>query len=77
MHSNHSSITPRALILGICLVVLVVGIVSYAELVIANVQIGFLQFPPVVIGLFFFLVIGNRLVQPWTQRLALSQQELM
>jgi len=77
MHSNHSRITPRALILGICLVVLVVGIVSYAELVIANVQIGFLQFPPVVIGLFFFLVIGNRLVQPWIQRLALSQQELM
>ena len=57
------------------MVLLVCAIVSYAELVIADIQIGFLQFPPVVIGLFFFLVLVN---QPaFIKRFALTPQELI
>ena len=66
-----------ALLLGICLLVLVCFIVSYAELVISYIQIGFLQFPPVVIGLLFFIVIINRLIPRLNQRLKLSPRELM
>ena len=66
-----------ALLLGICLLILVCFIVSYAELVISYIQIGFLQFPPVVIGLFFFIVIINRLMPRLNQRLKLSSRELM
>ncbi len=66
-----------ALLLGVCLLILVCFIVSYAELVISYIQIGFLQFPPVVIGLFFFIVIINRLMPRLNQRLKLSSRELM
>ena len=66
-----------ALLLGICLLVLVCFIVSYAELVISYIQIGFLQFPPVVIGLFFFIVIINHIMTFLSQRLKFSSRELM
>jgi len=72
---SRSVISVRAIFLGLCLVLLVCSIVSYAELVIADIQIGFLQFPPVVIGLFFFLVLSNR--ARFIKRLALTQQELL
>jgi len=67
----------RALLIGICLVILICFIVSYAELVITYIQIGFLQFPPAVIGVFFFLVMASRLVRRFNQRLALAPHELM
>ena len=70
-------ISLSALLLGIFLLVLVCFIVSYAELVISYIQIGFLQFPPVVIGLLFFIVIINRLIPRLNQRLKLSPRELM
>ena len=70
-------ISLAALLLGILLLVLVCFIVSYAELVISYIQIGFLQFPPVVIGLLFFIVIINRLIPRLNQRLKLSPRELM
>ena len=57
------------------MVLLVCAIVSYAELVIADIQIGFLQFPPVVIGLFFFLVLVNQPV--FIKRFVLTPQELI
>ncbi|MXZ01750.1 hypothetical protein F4Y93_14315, partial [Candidatus Poribacteria bacterium] len=57
---NENRISGRALLLGICCVIVICCIVSYAELVITYIQIGFLQLPPAVIGLFFILVLGNR-----------------
>ena len=57
------------------MVLLVCAIVSYAELVIADIQIGFLQFPPVVIGLFFFLVLVNQPI--FIKRFVLTPQELI
>jgi len=67
----------RAILIGILFVVAICFIVSYAELVIMHIQIGFLQFPPVVIGIFFFLVLVNRLLGTISNRLKLSPQELM
>ncbi len=67
----------RAVLIGILFVVAVCFIVSYAELVIRYIQIGFLQFPPVVIGVFFFLVLANVPLQKLSKRLKFSHQELM
>ena len=67
----------RASVLGILFAVLTCFVVSYAELVIAYIQIGFLQLPPAVIGLFFFIIVLNRLAGKLNRRLSLSQQELM
>lgn len=67
----------RAVFLGIIFVIAVCFIVSYAELVIRYIQIGFLQFPPVVIGIFFFLVMANWLLQRIGKRWKFNYQELM
>lgn len=68
--------TWRVVVLGVPLVGLLVGIVSYAELVITYVQIGFLQLPPVVVGFLFFLVLGNRFVARFSVRYALRRSEI-
>ena len=70
-------ISKKALIIGIVFVVAICFIVSYAELVITYIQIGFLQLPPAVIGVFFFLVVASRLLKKLSPRLGLKQQELM
>ncbi|MBD3182811.1 hypothetical protein GF312_11010 [Candidatus Poribacteria bacterium] len=75
--SNRSGTSFRAIFLGIIFVVAVCFVVSYAELVIRYIQIGFLQFPPVVIGIFFFLVLGNGLLQKFLKRFQFSHQEMM
>ena len=67
----------RAILIGVCFVILICFIVSYAELVVAYIQIGFLQLPPAVIGVFFFLVIANRLGRKISHRFALAPHELM
>lgn len=75
--THENRISGRSILLGICFVVAICCIVSYAELVITYIQIGFLQLPPAVIGLFFFLVLGNRLLEKLNKRLGLSPRELM
>lgn len=70
-------ISIRAIAIGVLFVVAVCFIVSYAELVITHIQIGFLQFPPVVIGIFFFLVLANGLLGRVSGRLKLLPHELM
>lgn len=67
----------RAVSIGVLFVIAVCFIVCYAELVIRYIQIGFLQFPPVVIGIFFFLVLGNAVLARLSKRLNFSPQELM
>ena len=74
---NENRISGRSILLGICFVIAISWIVSYAELVITYIQIGFLQLPPAVIGLFFFLVLGNRLLEKLNNRFGLSPRELM
>ena len=74
---NENRLSGRSVLLGVCCVVVICCIVSYAELVITYIQIGFLQLPPAVIGLFFFLVLGNRLLAKLNDRFAFSPRELM
>lgn len=63
--------------LGLALVGVVCVVVSYAELVAMSIQIGFLQMPPVVIGIFFFIALVNRGMQRLRSRFGLSAGELM
>ncbi|MEO2005202.1 MAG: DUF6785 family protein, partial [Candidatus Poribacteria bacterium] len=67
----------RAMAIGVPLVVLICAIVSYAEQVLAYIQIGFLQLPPAVIGVFFFLVVGNKALGRLGRGVGLTRQELM
>jgi hypothetical protein len=70
-------LTARALLLGVLFVIIVCFIVSYAELVIMKIQIGVFQLSPVVIGIFFFVIIINRISGKISRRLNLSGSELM
>lgn len=70
-------VSARAVAIGLAMVVVVCLIVSFAEVVIVSIQIGFLQMPPVVIGLFFFLVLANQQVRRLGARLGLSPAELL
>lgn len=70
-------ISARALAWGLVLVVSVCAIVSYAELVLIHIQIGFLQMPPAVIGIFFFLVLVNNGLRALGRRLGLNPTELL
>lgn len=73
----RQGISLRAIVIGLLLVVVVCLIVSYTELVLMTMQIGFLQLPPAVIGLFVFLVILNNLLRRLGQRFSLSAAELL
>lgn len=63
--------------LGLVLVAITCCVVCYAELVTGRIQIGFLQMPPAVIGMFFFLVLANRAIVSLGRRLALSARETL
>src|SRR3989441_2730481 len=66
----------RALAVGAAGIVLVVLIVSWAELVTGRIMIGFLQLPPVVLPLLFLLVVVNRAVARRAPHRALSAAEI-
>lgn len=73
----RAGISLRAILIGVVLVLVVCFIVTWAELVNGRIQIGFLQMPPVVIGLFFFLMLANRAMQSIRVKLRLTAAELM
>lgn len=72
-----SCISHRAFLLGLFLVAITCFIVSYAELVIGRIQIGFLQMPPAAIGIFFFIIIFNKLLRKIATKFALNSAELI
>lgn len=67
--------TFRAILIGLVCVALVSFIVTWAELVTKYIQIGFLQLPPVVIGVLFFLILINRALRRFMR--PLTPQELV
>lgn len=77
LEKGKSGISVRALFIGIFLVVVVCFIVSYAELVIGRIQVGFLQMPPAAIGIFFFVVLLNKCLHRIAARFALNAAELI
>ena len=66
-----SALSLRALIVGIVCVALTCLVVCYAELVIAKIQIGFLQLPPVVVGMLVLLLGVQAILTRWSARLRL------
>jgi hypothetical protein len=74
---ERSGLSLRAVPIGLVLVVVVCFVVSYAELVIERIQIGFLQMPPAVIGIFFFLVLLNTQMRRLGHALSLTSSELL
>lgn len=71
----QSKLSARSLIIGLICSALVSFIVTWAELVTASIQIGFLQLPPVVVGILFLLIIANNFLARFRFN-PLSPQEL-
>jgi hypothetical protein len=67
----------RGLLIGTLLVPLTCFVVSWAEIVLMTLQIGYLQMPPAVVGLLLLMLPLNGLVRRLGARLALTAQELM
>jgi len=74
---ERTGVSPVALLLGLALCPGVSFIVAYAELVVAQMQVGILQFPPAVIGVFLFLTGVNALLRRVSRRLALTPAEMV
>lgn len=70
-------VTLRATLLGTVAVAFVAWVVTYAENVIAKIQIGFLQLPPVVLGLLVVLVIANKGIRRYAKRFAFTNAEIV
>ena len=73
----RSGVSWRALAIGLVLVVIVCFVVCWSELIITRIQIGFLQMPPVAMGLFFFIVLANGQMRKISRRLGLRAAELL
>src|SRR5947207_9689092 len=71
-----SALSARGLIVGIVCVALTCVVVCYAELVVAKIQIGFLQLPPVVAGMLVLLLGVQAVLSRWSARLRLRAHEL-
>ncbi len=74
---GRGGVTLRAILIGLVLVAVVCFVVSYTELVLGTIQIGFLQMPPAAIGIFFFLVLLNSQIRKLGQRFALRAGEML
>ncbi|MBM3495867.1 MAG: hypothetical protein FJX72_16315, partial [Armatimonadetes bacterium] len=74
--SLRPAMTFRAALIGVAMVGLTCVLVCYAELVVAKIQIGFLQLPPVVVGMLVLLLVARRFTGRISQRLSLAPHEL-
>ncbi len=71
-----SAMSPRALAVGLVCVAVTCVVVCYAELVVGKIQIGFLQLPPVVVGMLVLLIATQRLLPRLSPALRLRPHEL-
>ena len=71
-----SAMTLPALIVGLICVAITCVVVCYAELVVGKIQIGFLQLPPVVIGMLVMLLGVQALFRRFPARLQLRPHEM-
>ncbi len=67
----------RGFAIGVVAAAAVSLIVSYAELRIQYIQIGFLQLPPAVVGMFVFLIIASSVAARIRKQFGLSAQDLL
>ena len=69
-------LTLRAVAIGITAAVLVAFVTAWAELVVRDIAIGILQFPPAAFGMFVIVILANRLVRMVRPAWALRPSEL-
>lgn len=67
----------RSFAIGIIAAAVVSLVVSYAELKVKYIQIGFLQLPPAVVGMFVFLLLASSWAGRIRKQFGLSPQELL
>lgn len=80
---NESTETPRvsalslkALFIGVLCVAATCSLVTYAELVVGKIQIGYMQMPPVVVGILAIMLGGQAVLRRFAPKLGLKMHEL-
>ena len=71
-----NAMTLPGLVVGLLAVVITCVMVCYAELVVGKIQIGFLQLPPVVVGMLVLLLGMQGLLKRFSKRLQLAPHEM-
>src|ERR1700712_3792329 len=71
-----SALSVPALLVGLLCVVITCIVVCYAELVVGKIQIGFLQLPPVVVGMLVLLLGAQAALTRIAPKLRLKPHEL-
>lgn len=72
----RSALSWRALSVGVLMVGVTCVLVCFAELVVAKIQIGFLQLPPVVVGMLVLLLVGRAALSRLSPKLGLERHEV-
>lgn len=72
----QAALSPRGLAVSVLMVALTCVVVCFAELVVTNIQIGFLQLPPVVVGLLVLILAARAVLGRLSPRLRLERREL-
>lgn len=72
-----SGVRARALLVGSLLVAATSLLVTQAELVVSSIRIGYLQFPPVALGLLLIAFAFNRRLAAVSKRFSLSGSDLL
>ena len=72
-----SGVRGRALVIGSLGVAATAYLVTQAEMVLSSVRIGYLQFPPVALGLLLVTVAAGRLARRVSARWGLSSSDLL
>ena len=74
---EDSVITLRSVVAGAVCVAIVCVLVTWAELVVMSIRIGYLQLPPVSIGLLALLIAATAIARKvFGQRFAFTKTEL-
>lgn len=67
----------RALTIGVVTVAITAALVTQAEMVLSSVRIGYLQLPPVALGMLLFLLALRRAARRITKRMSISDAEML
>ena len=76
-NTRREGIRGRALIIGALAVAATAVLVTQAEMVLSSVRIGYLQFPPVALGLMLLVVMLSRGLKRLVHRWSLSSSDLI
>ena len=72
-----SGVSARAILLGCVLVAVTAKLVTQAEMVVQSIHIGYLQFPPVAIGLMLAAILLSKGLGLISKKLSLSGTDLL